>query len=69
VSAEAIIVIRNARDDRMKAHLPAITDESPFRSLAGAACGRVVWHPERVPLAQTDPSDRCRFCFREAGVR
>lgn len=49
-------VTRNRRNIRAKAHRLSGSEDV-------GACGRVVHDPEVVPLSQTDPWDRCRFCF------
>lgn len=58
------IVLTRARGDvRARSHLPA-DPATPPGGLEQAWCGRTVRDPERVPLAVTDPADRCVACSR-----
>lgn len=58
--------VRNRRRITTKAHAPSLPDPAPFDAPETGRCGRVVHSPERVPVAQTDPADRCLDCFPPA---
>ena len=64
----AVVVIRNERNVRAKAHLYRVRDAEGFAAAMDrgaslkANCGVFVHNPETVAAKQPDPADRCRTC-------